>query len=67
MYSYREQLLTVSKSKLLEGDRKTLDCPFCGGRKNSQLNGKLTVNCFGTVFVLLVTPKAQIRECDLLL
>ena len=50
MYSYREQLLTISKIKLLEGDRKTLDCPFCGGRKKftieRQIDGKLLWNCF---------------------
>lgn len=48
-YSYREQLQIVKMISLSEGDRKTLDCPFCGGRKKfsvGKLDGKLMWNCY---------------------
>ena len=33
MHNYHEQLEIIKKIKLRDGDRKTLDCPFCGGHK----------------------------------
>ena len=50
MYSYRDQLEIVKQIKIAEGDHKTLDCPFCGGRKKFTLDrlatGELLWNCF---------------------
>ena len=48
-YSYREQLQIVKMISLSEGDRKTLDCPFCGGRKKFSIakqDGRLLWNCY---------------------
>ncbi len=50
MYSYREQLTEVRRIKIAEGERKTLDCPFCGGQKKFTIDrlasGQLLWNCF---------------------
>lgn len=49
MYSYQDQLEIVKSIKLSEGDRKTLDCPFCGGKKKftiDKFDGKLVWNCY---------------------
>lgn len=50
MHSYKDQLRIVSQIKMLEGDRKTLDCPFCGGQKKftieRRFDGRLLWNCF---------------------
>ena len=50
MYSYRDQLEIVQQIRIAEGDHKTLDCPFCGGRKKFTLDrlatGELLWNCF---------------------
>ena len=50
MYSYREQLAEVRRIKIAEGERKTLDCPFCGGQKKFTIDrlpsGQLLWNCF---------------------
>ena len=48
-YSYREQIDVLKKISLAEGERKTLDCPFCGGRRKfsiTKLDGMLLWNCF---------------------
>ena len=50
MHNYHEQLEIIKKIKLRDGDRKTLDCPFCGGHKKftveKQIDGKLLWNCY---------------------
>jgi hypothetical protein len=48
-YSYREQIDILTKISLAEGERKTLDCPFCGGRRKfsiTKLDGMVLWNCF---------------------
>lgn len=48
-YSYREQIHILKMISVAEGERKTLDCPFCHGRKKfsiSKLDGMLLWNCF---------------------
>lgn len=48
-FSYKEQLSIVRDITISEGDRKTLDCPFCGGRRKfsvSKIDGKLLWNCY---------------------
>jgi len=48
-YSRSEQLGIIRSILVKEGDRKTLDCPFCGGRKKftiSKIDGKLVWNCY---------------------
>jgi hypothetical protein len=35
-YSYREQIEILKMISVSEGERKTLDCPFCGGRRKVQ-------------------------------
>lgn len=49
-YSYQEQLSIVSKIIMGEGQSRTLDCPFCGGRKKFTLSktedGVLLWNCY---------------------
>lgn len=45
----REQLEYVNSIKIGDGQRKTLNCPFCGGVKKftlSHQDGKLIWNCF---------------------
>lgn len=49
MYNYREQLNVIEKIRMAEGEHKTLDCPFCGGRNKFTLDkydGVLVWNCF---------------------
>lgn len=49
MYSYRDQLDFIKNIKIAEGDRKTIDCPFCGGKKKftiDRYDGKLIWNCY---------------------
>jgi hypothetical protein len=50
MFSRSEQLELIQNITLREGDRLTLDCPFCGGRKKFTIsrtsNGKILWNCF---------------------
>ena len=49
MYSYRDQLEFIKNIKIAEGDRKTIDCPFCGGKKKftiDRFDGKLIWNCY---------------------
>jgi phage/plasmid primase-like uncharacterized protein len=48
-FTYKEQLSIVRDIHLSEGDRKTLDCPFCGGRRKFSItkdDGRVLWNCF---------------------
>lgn len=48
-FTYKEQLSIVRDIILSEGERKTLDCPFCGGRRKfsiTKTDGKVLWNCF---------------------
>lgn len=48
-YSYREQLDLLKDISLAEGDRLTMNCPFCGGHKKFSMqkhDGRLLWNCF---------------------
>ena len=50
MFSRSEQLELIQNISLREGDRLTLDCPFCGGKKKFTISrtsdGKILWNCF---------------------
>ena len=49
MATYFEQLEAVKAVRISEGEKKTLDCPFCGGRSKftiDRFDGKLIWNCF---------------------
>jgi len=49
MYSYKDQLEIIQNIKLSDGDRKTIDCPFCGGKKKftiDKYDGKIVWNCY---------------------
>jgi len=50
MFSRSEQLELIQNISIREGDRLTLDCPFCGGRKKFTISrtsdGKILWNCF---------------------
>lgn len=49
MFSYKDQLSIIEKINLREGEHKTLDCPFCGGRRKftiDKIDGVLVWNCF---------------------
>lgn len=48
-YSSREQAQLVRQIRLSEGEKKTLDCPFCGGSRKfsiTKLDGRVLWNCF---------------------
>lgn len=48
-YSFREQAQLVRQIRLSEGEKKTLDCPFCGGSRKfsiTKLDGRVLWNCF---------------------
>lgn len=48
-YSYRDQLQLVRQISLAEGEKKTLDCPFCGGSRKFSItkhDGRILWNCF---------------------
>ena len=48
-YSYRDQIDILSSIRINDGEKKSLDCPFCGGRKKFGIvkqEGKLLWNCF---------------------
>jgi hypothetical protein len=48
-YSYKDQIDILSSIKIKDGEKKSLDCPFCGGRKKFGMikqDGKLLWNCF---------------------
>jgi len=49
-YSYREQLDIIKQISMAEGQSRSLDCPFCGGRKKftiSKSSDGLTLwNCY---------------------
>ena len=49
MYSYRDQLDIIKAIRITDGGRKTIDCPFCGGRKKftiDKFDGKIVWNCY---------------------
>lgn len=49
MIPYKEQVEFINTLTLKSGERKTLNCPFCGGIKKftvTHLNNKLLWNCF---------------------
>ena len=49
MFSYRDQLDVVQTISIKEGQKLTIDCPFCGGKKKftvDKYDGKLVWNCF---------------------
>lgn len=50
MFSYGEQLNTVKQVRVPEGEHRTIDCPFCGGRKKFTIShlvsGTILWNCF---------------------
>jgi len=49
MSSYRDQVELVKTLTVKEGDRKKMDCPFCGGKDKftiDKYDGKLVWNCF---------------------
>lgn len=48
-YSYRDQWDIIKNIRIGEGQKKTMDCPFCGGKKKftiDRFDGKLIWNCF---------------------
>ena len=48
-YSYRDQWMMLKSIHLTEGDHKSMDCPFCHGRKKfsiSKVDGKTLWNCY---------------------
>lgn len=48
-HSYKDQLDIIKSIHLVDGERKTLNCPFCGGRKKfsiGKLDGKVMWNCY---------------------
>ena len=49
-YSYREQLDIIKQISMNEGQSRSLDCPFCGGRKKftiSRMDDGITLwNCY---------------------
>lgn len=49
MFTYREQLETLSNVRLKAGEHRRVDCPFCAGRKTlsvSNIDGKLLWHCY---------------------
>ena len=48
-YTRSDQISIIKDITLKEGDSKTLDCPFCGGRKKftiSKIDGRTIWNCY---------------------
>lgn len=48
-YSYRDQIDILSSIRIKDGEKLSIDCPFCGGRKKFGIlkqEGKLLWNCF---------------------
>lgn len=48
-FSYRDQWDILKSINLTEGDSKSIDCPFCGGRKKfniTKMDGKTLWNCY---------------------
>ena len=48
-FSYRDQWEMLKSINLTNGDSKSIDCPFCGGRKKfniTKLDGKTLWNCY---------------------
>ena len=49
MFSYKDQISVIKSVRLKDGDRKTMDCPFCGGKNKftiDKFDGKLVWNCY---------------------
>lgn len=49
MFSYKDQISVIKTVRLKDGDRKTMDCPFCGGKNKftiDKFDGKLVWNCY---------------------
>ena len=49
MFSYKDQVSIIKTVRLKDGDRKTMDCPFCGGKNKftiDKFEGKLVWNCY---------------------
>lgn len=49
MSNYKDQVELVKTLTVKEGDRKKMDCPFCGGKDKftiDKYDGKLVWNCF---------------------
>lgn len=49
MYTYREQLETLSNVRMKVGDHRRMNCPFCGGRNTfsmSNTDGSLLWYCY---------------------
>lgn len=49
MFSYKDQVSIIKTVRLKDGDRKTMDCPFCGGKNKftiDKFDGKLVWNCY---------------------
>lgn len=47
--SYRDQWEILQSINLTDGEHKSIDCPFCGGRKKfsiSKIDGKTLWNCY---------------------
>ena len=48
-YEWRDQVAIIKAISLDEGERKTLDCPFCGGQRKfsiCKIDGKVLWNCY---------------------
>ena len=48
-FSYRDQWEVLQSINLTDGEHKSIDCPFCGGRKKfsiSKIDGKTLWNCY---------------------
>jgi len=48
-YARSDQISIIKAITLKDGDSKTLDCPFCGGRKKftiSKIDGRTVWNCY---------------------
>lgn len=48
-YNRRDQIDIIKAIRLRDGERKTLDCPFCGGKKKfsiTKIDGRVLWNCY---------------------
>jgi hypothetical protein len=50
MTTYREQVAEIERIKIREGERRTMDCPWCGGKNkftiDRLIDGRLVWNCY---------------------
>ena len=49
VFSYKDQISVIKTIRLKDGDRKTMNCPFCGGKNKftiDKFDGKLVWNCY---------------------